>query len=287
MRTRIITAVVLLSAAMCWLFVADYAFFTMGALLIYMVGAWEMGPLLGFKSKIPFLILATAAACALFIVAPPGEFVSGGGIPSFVYAIIASGMLVWLGCIPLVLQYPRWLGWHENRILTALMGLLMLVPFLESLLVLRSFLYHREFYRGALVVLSVMALVWCADSGAYFCGRFLGRTPMLPAVSPKKTLEGLLGGLVAGVLGLYIFTKLQWYGNYAENTQVLMFSGILAIIFSVEGDLVESMLKRLAGIKDSGKIFPGHGGMLDRIDSQLAALPTFISSYCLLNWILH
>ena len=101
---------------------------------------------------------------------------------------------------------------------------------------------------------------------------------MLPNVSPKKTLEGLVGGIVTALMGMYVFLELGWFGQYAVNKAVLILACIMTIIFSVIGDLMESMLKRLVNIKDSGKIFPGHGGMLDRIDSQLAAIPIFLST---------
>ena len=100
---------------------------------------------------------------------------------------------------------------------------------------------------------------------------------MLPNVSPKKTVEGLAGGIITALIGLYIFNKLGWFGQYSQKQGVLVIASVITIIFSVIGDLVESMFKRLASIKDSGKIFPGHGGMLDRIDSQLAAVPVFLT----------
>ena len=106
---------------------------------------------------------------------------------------------------------------------------------------------------------------------------------MIPRVSPKKTLEGLAGGLLLALIALIIFLRLGWYSSFGSNLIVMLIAGAFTILFSVEGDLVESMLKRMAGIKDSGKIFPGHGGMLDRIDSQLAAVPAFISINLLLG----
>ena len=109
---------------------------------------------------------------------------------------------------------------------------------------------------------------------------------MLPNVSPKKTLEGLIGGIVTALIGLYIFIELGWFGQYAINEGALYAASILTIVFSVIGDLVESMLKRLANIKDSGTIFPGHGGMLDRIDSQLAAIPVFLTSLYIFSGVL-
>lgn len=123
-------------------------------------------------------------------------------------------------------------------------------------------------------LLYVFLLVWCADSGAYFVGRKLGRRKMAPNVSPNKSMEGLAGGLVTGllvVIGISVF-KLQLTGT-ALIAFVLL--SALTILASVLGDLFESMLKRRAGVKDSGTILPGHGGILDRIDSLLSATPIF------------
>ena len=161
-----------------------------------------------------------------------------------------------------------------------------MVPFIIGLLILRASEYGSDPKAGGFLVLSVMALVWCADSGAYFAGRFFGKHKMLPNVSPKKTLEGQIGGIVTALIGLYIFIELGWFGQYAINEGALYAASILTIVFSVIGDLVESMLKRLAYIKDSGTIFPGHGGMLDRIDSQLAAIPVFLTSLYIFSGVL-
>jgi len=278
MLTRICTALVLIAAVLAWLFKADYAIYAMGCLLMYSVGAYEMGPLLGYRSRIPFLLIAAAAAVLSFIaVNNPGNFIISG-IPDVAQYLVLSSLIVWIGALPLLLKFPKDTKWHQNIVLTTILGILLLVPFLIGLLILRASEYSQDQNAGALLVLSVMALVWCADSGAYFTGRFLGSHKMLPNVSPKKTMEGLAGGIITALIGMFVFDYLGWFGQYADNTAALYTAGVITILFSVVGDLVESMLKRLAGIKDSGKIFPGHGGMLDRIDSQLAAIPVFLTT---------
>ncbi|MGN0915078.1 MAG: phosphatidate cytidylyltransferase [Succinivibrio sp.] len=279
MLTRIITAAVLIAAVLAWLFMATPGIYTMGALFMYAVGAYEMGPLLGFKSKLPFLAVAVVTVTLIFYISNPGLIFYGAQIPCIYKWIIASAVVAWLVSIPLLLKYPKDTAWHNIKALNVVIALLMLVPFVLGLLVLRA----SDEKTGSFTVLAVMALVWCADSGAYFTGRFLGRHKMLPNVSPKKTVEGLFGGLVTALVGLFIFNYLGWFGSYSDNMYALVTAGVLAIIFSVIGDLVESMLKRIAGIKDSGKIFPGHGGMLDRIDSQLSAIPVFITTYVLVS----
>ncbi|SPT71725.1 Phosphatidate cytidylyltransferase [Anaerobiospirillum thomasii] len=282
MGIRIITALCLLALAYVWLFVVDYEFFVIGALAIYTLGAYEMGPLLGFKSRLTFLLTATVASSAVFYFAPPGLYIEGI-IPSFVYYLIAISCLFWIGSIPLLKSFPKNTAWHNNTTLTTFLALFMLLPFLMGIIVLRSVNYHNDRLEGSFLVLAVMALVWLADSGAYFTGRAFGRHKLLEAVSPKKTLEGVYGGIAAALIGLSVFSYYDFYSIYQVNTIALYVAGCAAIIFSVIGDLVESMFKRIVDIKDSGRIFPGHGGMLDRIDSQLAAVPVFISFYLLLD----
>ncbi|MBO6258999.1 MAG: phosphatidate cytidylyltransferase [Succinivibrio sp.] len=282
MLIRIITGIILIAAVLAWLFVADYPIFALGALFMYSVGAWEMGPLLGFKKRITFLCISVVASTIVFMTAEPGHFIDQP-VPSAIKWLISSGMVVWIFSMPLLVRYPKCDCWKNNRILTTVYGLFLLLPFLEGLLVLRATDYLQDPKSGAFLVLAVMALVWCADSGAYFTGRAIGKTKLIPRVSPKKTVEGLCGGILLALIAMLIFVRMGWFASYGENLTNIIIASFFTILFSVEGDLVESMLKRMVGVKDSGRIFPGHGGMLDRIDSQLAAIPVFLFFSFLLN----
>jgi phosphatidate cytidylyltransferase len=148
-------------------------------------------------------------------------------------------------------------------------GALVLVPAWLATLHL-----HRTGAMGPAVVLYTLALVWIADTSAYFVGRAWGRTPLAPKVSPGKTVEGLLGALVSVVVVAYFCGTMIWRlsGRMLGGWMLL---AVAAALFSVVGDLVESKLKRLAGVKDSGAWLPGHGGVLDRIDALTAAVPVF------------
>ena len=127
---------------------------------------------------------------------------------------------------------------------------------------------------GAWLVLLLIMIVTVADSGAYFAGKTFGKTPLAPQISPGKTFEGLYGGLVANFLFavvLCLFLDLN-----PEKSFGLVFIVLSTSLFSVAGDLLESAIKRSQGVKDSGKLLPGHGGVLDRIDGLCAAVPCFV-----------
>lgn len=175
-----------------------------------------------------------------------------------------ASLIIWLMALSWVSKFPTHTSWYGHKL--ALMGLVILTASITAM-----------FYLWQLSpwwLLYVFLMVWCADSGAYFVGRKLGRRKMAPNVSPNKSMEGLAGGLVTGllvVIAISVF-KLQLTGMALVAFVAL---SALTILASVLGDLFESMLKRRARVKDSGTILPGHGGVLDRIDSLLSATPIF------------
>ncbi len=125
---------------------------------------------------------------------------------------------------------------------------------------------------GEWLVLFLAVVTWASDIGAYYAGTLWGKHPLLPSISPKKTVEGVLGGLVLAV-GV-AFLAQQWFTSELSLADAVIL-GVLLTIAGLLGDLFESMIKRRTGVKDSGGILPGHGGMLDRLDSLLFAAPTF------------
>jgi len=145
------------------------------------------------------------------------------------------------------------------------MGLWVLLPTWVGFSVLRE--------SGAAWLLFVLLLVWGADIGAYFVGRALGRHKLAPRVSPGKTWEGVAGGLMVTALLAIVFASWQSLG--VAGGLMLMLATAVVTLVSVLGDLLESMLKRHRGIKDSSQLLPGHGGVLDRVDSLTAAVPLF------------
>jgi phosphatidate cytidylyltransferase len=146
-------------------------------------------------------------------------------------------------------------------------GLLVLIPAWAGLV------WIHQLSRGPYLVLFLLVLIWIADSGAYFAGRRWGRRKLAPLVSPGKTREGAYGALAGGLLWGGVLAAL--YGVSVPQQGCLVLLCLLTVVASIVGDLYESLSKRERGVKDSGSLLPGHGGILDRIDSLTAAAPVF------------
>ncbi len=131
----------------------------------------------------------------------------------------------------------------------------------------------RSFPQGEYFVLFVLFVTWAADTGAYYVGKAFGRHPLAPAISPKKTVEGLLGGVAFAIIAVYACRS--WVASYDLSMMGCFILGSMLTLTGFAGDLAESALKRSAGMKDSSGLLPGHGGMLDRIDSLLFTAPAF------------
>jgi len=179
----------------------------------------------------------------------------------------------WLLAVLLVLSFrisQRF--WAGNQAIKALMGVLTLVPSFTAILLVRHVNFEQSSFTGAWLICLMLGLVWAADIGGYVIGKPFGKHKLMPDVSPGKTLEGFGGGLVFVLVLVGIVAAGQ---GWPEQTGLWFAAAVILTLLSVFGDLSESMFKRVAGLKDSGSIFPGHGGMLDRIDSLTATAPLF------------
>lgn len=195
-------------------------------------------------------------------------------------ALPVSWVAWWAIAVPLWACAVIWVGnfpekteaWYGKRLIA--IAVIMLVSAVTAM----YFLWQYSVWW----LLYVFVLVWCADSGAYFVGRKIGKRKMSPAVSPNKSVEGLYGGIFCSVL--VAISVASWLKlGFLPFVAFCVLSGI-TVGASVFGDLFESMMKRHAGIKDSGSILPGHGGVLDRIDSQLSAMPVFALGFWALQY---
>ena len=253
LRTRLLTAWVLLLVLGLLLFRAPATLWQGAVLAATLVASWEWAGLARFPglSRLFYVLLTAALAGALSWAGDPVLLLKG---------LYGASLLFW------ILLAPLWLvrQWRvDSPALLALTGWVVILPTGFALVSLRL--------AGPWTLLMFMAVLWLSDSAAYFVGRAWGRHKLAPAISPGKTWEGVVGAL--GAVLLYALALDA--SGYAIHTLAMGWMPLLLVmtVLGIEGDLFESWIKRCAGVKDSGVILPGHGGILDRIDALTATLP--------------
>ncbi|PXZ05492.1 phosphatidate cytidylyltransferase [Gilliamella apicola] len=268
---RILTAIVLIPLVIIALFFAPLSIFSYLIITVCALAAWEWSNFLRMvkkTQKAAFMVLIIILLALLYLI--PIDLSLKGKL--FTY-IICLSIVWWLIALLLVVSYPKSAKyWSKSILIKLLFALFTLIPFYISMLELRSISYDIDRYTGAVWLLYVFVLVWATDTGAYFAGRAIGKRKLAVKVSPGKTIEGFIGGVSLAIL---VCMLVYLTGYFAISFINFLISSLLAILVSVLGDLTESMFKREAGIKDSGNLIPGHGGILDRIDSLTAAVPVF------------
>lgn len=267
LKQRVITALVLAIIFIVALFGLPAGYFSFFVGAIVLIGAWEWACLAGFPSRwqraLYALFILVVLLLASFYLGFEGE-ASPNLDADAIRELLIAGCIWWTIALLLVQGYPSSALLWGHKILRLLMGLLVLIPTWVALV------YVRQQEAGAWLVLLLMLIVAMADSGGYFAGKRFGKHKLASAVSPGKTWEGFAGGLIANcVLALILSLTLEL------SLLLMLVLVVPTSLVSVLGDLLESMLKRQAGIKDSGTILPGHGGILDRVDGVTAAAPVF------------
>lgn len=273
LKYRIITALILIPIVIAILFLLPPVAFEVVTIVVCMLAAWEWGQLSGFKTRSQRVWLAILCGflLAAMTLSLPAYHRSVDSLQ--ISSTLWMSLVWWSVAFVLVIFYPLSAKlWRNVRTLKLLFGLLTIVPFFWGMVALRQYGYVENHYTGAWWLLYVMLLVWAVDSGAYLFGKLFGKRKLAPKVSPGKTWEGLIGGLLTSALISWLFGR---YVPLNVLPSTLLICSIIAALASVLGDLTESMFKREAGIKDSGHLIPGHGGILDRIDSLTAAVPVF------------
>jgi phosphatidate cytidylyltransferase len=269
LKTRVLTAVVLIPLVLAALFGLEPRAWGVVTLVVVGIAAGEWARLAAFSAAASMMFIIAIAATGLWLLfMPGGGFVAGVGWPELVVVSICGlATLFWL------LVIPPWLyfGWRvSSSVVLALIGWLVLIATWVAIVQVQA--------RSPGRLLALMAIVWIADTAAYFAGRRFGRRKLAPSISPGKTWEGVYGALFA--VGAYALALLPLAarGGYAQAVTIGAVIAWVALVLliaamSVTGDLFESLLKRQRGVKDSGRVLPGHGGVLDRIDALTAAMP--------------
>lgn len=269
LKQRVLTAIVLAAVFLLTLFYLPEPLFPAFIATIVLIAAWEWANLSGFAKPLGRALYVLALAVCMTLVAVyigviPLESVDVSRVPDRYQHVLLVGCTWWALALLWVQGYPSSALLWGRRFMRAAMGFLVLVPTWAAVS------YVRTEESGAWLVLLIVVIVASADIGGYFVGRRFGKRKLAPNVSPGKTWEGFLGGVGANVILALIIWQLS--GNALLPLLALILATSLA---SVLGDLLESMVKRERGIKDSSSLLPGHGGVLDRVDSLTAAAPVF------------
>lgn len=266
LKTRVLTAVVLLGVFLSAVFALPAEGWVLAVTLTASLAAWEWGGLMAWQRPARIALgVMFAVLCFIVWLLAPAALGLGDGFARqawpFARWIYWPASVFWVAIVPLWML-RRWR--LPASFFGALIGLLIIFPTWLALIQLRQ--------AGNWALLAIMAAVWVADIGAYFVGRRFGRRKLAPSISPGKTWEGAFGAAVA--VTCYVFAlapRLPAEMNLSPVLLLLVALSMTAV--SIMGDLFESLLKRNAGLKDSSSILPGHGGILDRIDSQTSTLP--------------
>ncbi|MEK6749981.1 MAG: phosphatidate cytidylyltransferase [Pseudomonadota bacterium] len=264
LKQRILTALVLAPLVIWGILSLPTLWFGGLVGLFVTVGAWEWARLAGFESTLARIMFASLVGVLLVLM--------GMATALSEWNLLIAGAVIWWG-------YATWVVFgydgaqNPARSIARLsVGLVLLLPAWLALVKLHGSA------QGPMALLFLMVLIWGADSGAYFAGRAFGKHKLAPKVSPGKSWEGVAGALLLTLSvaiggGVWLW---QWQGMQVVMFVVLC---VVTVALSIVGDLYESMAKRRVGIKDSGNILPGHGGVLDRIDSLTSAAPVFVLGY--------
>jgi phosphatidate cytidylyltransferase len=264
-RTRVIAAVVMAPIAILSVLYLPSEFFAALVAALMMLGLWEWTLLAGLRNRV------SRAACLVGNAALMAALVWGAGRELVVFKLVTLLGAVWWLLVLLWLMRFQFASADNawSRALKLFAGTLSIVPAWAAICWL-----HATPANGPAWALFALLIVWMADSGAYFVGVRFGKHKLAPRISPGKSWEGFFGGLLATVM--LALVALSLLGLRWTSLPELLLLTVVTALFSVAGDLFESLLKRHAGAKDSSHLIPGHGGVLDRVDSLLAALPVFV-----------
>ena len=260
---RLLTAVILIPLVIIATLKLDSSEFVIAMMPVLVISSWEYSGLIKMKrwfTKVLYVLGLLTAAYFL------------NQTPFLLMPLLTITLLWWFINSFWIISFPRHTRYWYNHLATRIVnGFFFFVPLLVALSALHQI--------DSTLVLLLLVLIWAADSGAYLVGRAIGKNKLLPNVSPGKTIEGVAGGTLFSLGAMFIYVRFGF-----ENPAFVQyfFYGVLSLVAtltSILGDLFESLHKRVAGVKDSGILLPGHGGFFDRIDSLTASAPIFYLTY--------
>lgn len=276
LKQRVISALVLAPLILALIFLARTPIFATLLGAVFLLGLWEwtrMAGVHGFAPRVGCIIVYAVAFALLWHVCTSAWW----------WLPVAIGLVWWLLAL-------AWLRYHQfaaapgtvHALLKLVAGLFVVMPAWCAVVVLHGNFAAAGASHGPWWVLFFACIVSVADIGAYTAGRRFGHTKLAPAISPGKTREGVYGALLcSGCVGLIGGAAL---GVAPARLPIMLVLALVTVLFSIAGDLFESLIKRHAGVKDSGVLVPGHGGVFDRMDSIVAALPVFVLGKQLLGF---
>jgi phosphatidate cytidylyltransferase len=267
-RTRLLAALIMTPVAVGAVLLLPTPWLVALAAVLFLAGLWEWFRLAEIDDTLHRTVLLVANLAMMVAIVWASRTSTGFTYVLFEIAVVV-GVIWWLLAM-LWLKHYGFASDHDThaRAFKLAAGTLSVIPAWCALA-----LIHASDPHGHRWLLIALVVIWAADSGAYFAGRRFGRRKLSPRISPNKTVEGLLGGAAAAIVIALIAAPLA--GASVAQLPLVALLVLVTVGFSVVGDLFESLLKRHVGAKDSGDLIPGHGGILDRIDSVLAALPVF------------
>jgi len=264
---RLLTAVILIPLVVITTLKLDSSAFVIAMMPVLFISSWEYSGLIKIKHWATKALYVSALMTAAYFL---------NQTPFLLMPILIITLLWWVINSFWIISFPRHTRyWHNYLAIRLVNGFFFFVPLLVALSALHQI--------DSTLVLLLLVLIWAADSGAYLVGRKIGKNKLLPNVSPGKTIEGAAGGALLSLGTMFIYVHFVFENAVFEQ---YFFYGVLSLVTtfaSILGDLFESLHKRVAGVKDSGILLPGHGGLFDRIDSLTASAPIFFLAYSFLT----
>jgi len=264
LKQRLLTATILIPFVVWGILQLSTPYLALILALIIIQGGWEWSGLMKVSSgglRIGYVVVIGLCLAAAWLL------VSRESTDWLALPVIS--LFWWLLAVVWILTYPKYSARWSPLWVKTIIGLLLLIPAWLAVVGL-----HGYSAKGPYLVLYLLSLIWVADSGAYFGGRRWGKRKLAISVSPGKTWEGVFSALAASTV--YAIVAAELFSLPGNQWPAFIVLSLVAVAFSIVGDLAESMFKRDAKVKDSGALLPGHGGVLDRIDSITSAAPVFI-----------